>query len=287
MRGLLLLLFRFRNFVLFLVLEALCLWMIISYNKTQSENFHLYVSNVNARIFRVQSNIRAYFNLRKENQKLVLENLNLKNELRKFLSQKFVYRDSVNFLSSSVSDSAMLDSLLLKWKFISARVVNNGIIHPYNFLTLDAGRRQGIKRGMGVLCNEGVVGVIVSASENFSVAASILNLNTKISAKLSDDGSFGTLEWDGRSSRFTKLNYIPSQVPIRKGEKILTSDFSSMFPPDISIGKVENFNLPEGINFYDITVRLSAPMHRLSEVYVAGNVMMEEKNKLESETAKP
>lgn len=261
--------------------------MIISYNKTQSENFHRYVSDVNARIFKVQSNILAYFNLRKENQKLVLENVNLKNELQKFLSQNFFYHDSVNFLSSAVNNSSALDSLLLKWKFIPARVVNNSIIHPYNFLTLDAGRRHGIKRGMGVLCKEGVVGVIVSASENFSVAASILNLNTKISAKLSDDGSFGTLEWDGRSSRFTKLSYIPSQVPIRKGEKILTSYFSSVFPPNISIGEVENFNLPEGINFYDITVRLNAPMHRFTDVYVVGNVMMEEKNKLESETAEP
>ena len=65
---------------------------------------------------------------------------------------------------------------------------------------------------MAVTSYDGVAGVIVGCSENYSVAMSLLNLDFRLSARIKSNGYFGSLTWDGRDYRHAVLSEIPQHV---------------------------------------------------------------------------
>ena len=106
-----------------------------------------------------------------------------------------------NSLFFSVSDS------VYKQQYIhtSAEVIDNSVNRQKNFFTINKGKSQGIKVDMAVTSVNGVAGVIVGCSENYSVAMSLLNLDFKLSARIKSNGYFGSLSWDGRDYRYAVL----------------------------------------------------------------------------------
>ena len=84
---------------------------------------------------------------------------------------------------------------------------------------------------------------------------------------------------DNLSSFPKKL--IGTYVDIEKGDTLVTSGFSAVFPEGIMIGTISNFDLNEGNNFYNIEVQLSTDFLSLNHVYVISNLYKEEQSNLE------
>ena len=78
------------------------------------------------------------------------------------------------------------------------------------------------------------------------------------------------------------LNEIPYHVKIEKGDTLITSGYSAIFPEGILIGTVEDYHLKDG-NFFEIDVRLALDMRKLSNVIIIKNTMKEEQVQLEYE----
>jgi rod shape-determining protein MreC len=78
------------------------------------------------------------------------------------------------------------------------------------------------------------------------------------------------------------LTEIPFHVTLVKGDTILTSGFSSIFPEGIEVGIIESYSLDRG-NFYDISVRLFTDFQRLYHVNVIRNYRQEEQLNLENQ----
>jgi rod shape-determining protein MreC len=180
--------------------------------------------------------------------------------------------DSVNY-SFEKSDSL--------YRFISARVINNSVNKQYNYITLNKGKRDGIKVDQGIVNSDGVVGVITNVSESFSMGFSVLNKRWGVSAKLKKSGTFGPISWDGTDFRFANLTGIPFHVELAVGDTILTSSFSSVFPEGVFIGTIEEFAIPSGENYYNIKVKLGANFKALTFVEVIDNLKKEEIIELE------
>jgi rod shape-determining protein MreC len=73
-------------------------------------------------------------------------------------------------------------------------VVNNSVSHRQNYITINIGRNNGAYQGMGVISNDGVVGVIAATSPNYSTVISLLN--TTLGSRLNMQvWSFGSLLW--------------------------------------------------------------------------------------------
>ena len=86
---------------------------------------------------------------------------------------------------------------------------------------------------MAVISGNGVAGVIVGCSENYSVAMSLLNLDFKLSARIKSNGYFGSLSWDGRDYRYAVLSEIPQHVIVNVGDTIETTGYSAIFPEGV------------------------------------------------------
>lgn len=113
---------------------------------------------------------------------------------------------------------------------------------------------------------------------------SLLNTRFKLSAKLKDDGDFGSLAWDGETYDIAKFNEIPKHAKLKLGDQVVTSGFSVIFPEGVPVGTIETFELGEGSSFYDIDVHLAVDFKKLTYVEVVENVLKQEQLLLENRT---
>ncbi len=149
-------------------------------------------------------------------------------------------------------------------------------------MTLDKGENDGVFRDMGVISDEGVVGIVLETSDNYATVIPIINLDFRLSVKLKSSSYAGILQWNGKSPLFADLNEIPFHVELLEHDTIVTSGFSSIFPEGIEVGTIESFTLEQG-NFYEISVRLSTDFQSLFHVNVIRNYQQEEQLNLENQ----
>ncbi len=216
------------------------------------------------------SAVTQYINLRTTNDALSRQNASL----RSFVPDVF-YIDSV--LKQLNVDTVYKQ----QYTFMAANVVNNSINRRNNYLTLNKGSRQGVRPDMGVICADGVVGIVKDVSEHYCSVMSFLHKDCKISARFKKDGYIGSMEWGGIDPTHGTLMYIAKHVKINIGDTIITSSSSSILPQGIMIGKVDKVDPNSGDNFQDIDVKLSTNFGNLSYVYIVSNLYKEEQRKLE------
>ncbi|HUS86440.1 MAG TPA: rod shape-determining protein MreC [Bacteroidales bacterium] len=269
MRSLLNFLLKYNNILIFLLLEVLALCLLASGASYHNIKLSNVVKSAEGNLQERLYNASRYLSLKEVNNALMRENLELRNRLERTYSDVDIYFFPVN------------DSIHRQQYIISnASIVNNSFNKQKNFITLNKGTIHGIKEGMAVVSPDGIAGVIVGVSRNFSVAMSVLNLDFRLSARFRRNGYFGSLTWDGRDESFASLNEIPTHLEINVGDTIETSGYSAVFPAGLQIGTVSSFDRKEG-DFYNIIVKLSTDFHNMDWVYIIGNLMKEEQNDLE------
>jgi rod shape-determining protein MreC len=212
-------------------------------------------------------NLSSYLSLVQENKELDRENARLYNQLPSTY---------YNPISSEENDT----SKQKKYVYMPARVINNSTNKQYNFIILDKGWKHGLEPEMAVVGSDGIVGMVKETSEHYSSVVSVLNREFFPNAMIKRNGYFGPIEWSGKHYRKVILSEIPLHVDVQVGDTIVTSGYSSIFPPGILIGTVESFKPEKGI-FYEIKVDLSTDFKNLSNVMVIKNLMREEQAKLE------
>jgi rod shape-determining protein MreC len=271
MRSLLRFLAKYHAVFLFVFLEVLSIMMIVRYNNYQHVKFLNSSNRITGSIYNGYWGIAQYFSLKQLNDELAEENAKLRSELMR------------EELSKIGTDTPQQDSLYRQNFFFStAKVINNSVNRVHNYILLNKGSRHGIKPDMGVVSSNGVVGVVTNVSKNYSTVISLLNNRLKISAKIKRNNYFGSLTWNGDDYRKAELDEIPFHVDVAKGDTIVTSGYSAIFPEGLMLGTVSDYSLQGGSNFYKITVNLSVDFKNLVYVDVIQNKTRKEILKLES-----
>lgn len=265
--------FIFKNStrLLFLLLLITSLTLTI-----QSHSYHrsTVVNSANVAsgtVYEEMNKVRSYFNLRSQNNKLARENA----ALRKMLFNK---KDSTSTLEK--------DSLkgYDKIEVIQSRVINNSYNVPENYLTINSGALQGIKPDMGVINSQGIVGIVEKVSSNYATVFSVLNVKSKINAKVKKSNHFGSLIWDAKNAGYAQLIEIPRLASVRKGDTIVTGGSSRIFPENIPVGIIDKVYTDTETNYYTLNIRLFSDMTNLDHVYIILNKDNAEIKKLEKET---
>lgn len=267
-------LLKFNGLFAFLVLEIFSLYLYFSQNATPEKTAFLSSSNqVVGNMYDYSNRWSRYWNLAAVNDSLAKENARLKMQLP---SSQF----------SDLIDSNRVEDQFYRQQYLytEAVIVNNSIHRPSNFVTINRGKKHGIRANTGVVngTGEGIIGVVRAVSGNYALAMSLLHKDTRISSKVKDSGDFGVMMWkDNNDTRHMTLESIPKHAKLEKGDTIVTSGFSTIFPEGIMIGTVDSFYLASGSNFYTISVALSADLGKAQYVYVVDDLMRNERQKLE------
>jgi rod shape-determining protein MreC len=190
------------------------------------------------------------------------------------------------YKNNQVSLVKVLDSVYIQhYEFIPATVINNSVNKQNNYLTLNVGTKQGIDKGMAVISPMGIIGIVKESSENFSSVISLLNQNLRVSGMIQRNGYFGSINWDGLDYQHVILSDLPSHVEVLKGDTIVTSGYSAMFPKGELIGMVDGVEKSERGDFLKVKVKLSVNFKNLSHVMVVKNLLKEEQLMLEKEAS--
>ena len=274
---------RKKDVVVYLILLILSLALVFNSNYFHKSKIILFSNSIANYSTENFNYLNEYFELKKINSNLLEENLILKNQLEK------------------VNKPTSLDSLTnINFSYKNAKVISNNLSSFKNRLVINKGTIDGLKTEMGVINSDGIIGIVNNTSKNYSSIMSILNIETKINAKIKKTSHFGTLEWDGLSTKYLKLNDIPETANIKIGDSIVTGGMSLIFPEGIKIGviseilkhenQVTSFSVKSGNddafkyesreNYLNIKVKLNTDMSNLNNVYIIESLNKEEFQKI-------
>jgi len=271
MQRLLELFVRYNNFLYFILLQWISLYLVFKYNDFHKEVYGSQLLSISGFFQEQNQRIRSFFMLYEENEKLMNENIQLKQKL-------VATQDALNAARFRIPYSRKFnllpDSLfpVSVFSFIPARIVQNSIHDPYNYFVVNKGTKHGIVKEMGVISSDGVVGLIIETSENYSVGISLLNKHFRLSTKIKSSNIHGTIHWRGNNPRFAYLEYLPLHLPVQVGDTVITSSYSNYFPEGYNIGKIIDVKDPkDGQGFHEILVLLSTDFYKLENVYIVKN----------------
>ncbi|MDR1556185.1 MAG: rod shape-determining protein MreC [Tannerellaceae bacterium] len=268
-----------RHWFLFLLLETVSFVLIYRNNSYQQSVMLSTANTVTANIVSLTGSVTSYINLREENRRLIERNGQLEIERLRLQRQiETMIADTASF-HNYVADPVRL----FPYDVIVAKVVNNSVTYLSNYITINKGSDDGLSPDMGVISEGGVVGIVSTVSDHYAVVIPLLNPKFRLSCKVLGSSYFGSMSWDGRSTRYAKLDELPRHVEFNVGDTIVTSGFSAIFPEGIMVGNVSSFEKQRDDNFYSLTVRLTTDFHRLGTVMVIRNFQQNEQIQIEQE----
>lgn len=255
--------------------------MLSNTSKTHQSFFASAANEVTGTINKRYSGFREYFGLRETNRILAEENVRLRN----MLASNFISPDNskIRFVDSLTKDST---GRFRKFVWLPARVVNNSYTLQANFIMVERGTNQGVKKNMAVMGPQGIVGVVVETGANYSRIMSLLHRNSKVSAMLKKDLSTGSIEWDGTDPGYLTLRNVTKGAKVAKGDTVLTSNYSANFPSQLMIGTVAGISSESASNFYTLKIKTATNFFSIQYVYLIENARYVEQVQLESNTPK-
>lgn len=271
MKNLLDFLARYNHWLLFIILEVASFVLLFQFNNYQGSVWFSSANAVSGKVFEWSASVEQFFALTKVNEDLTQRNLLLEQQVR-LLADSLQQRDG---------DATLLQKqqlqLLADYRLIPAKVVSNTVNRRDNFITIDKGAKDGVKKDMGVVCGNGVVGIVYLVSDHYSILLPVLNSQSNISCTIKGRGYFGYLHWTGGATNLAYVDDIPRHAHFKLYDLVVTSGYSSVFPPGILVGKILHvYNSSDGLS-YRLNVKLSTDFANLRDVCVIDNTAMAER----------
>ena len=262
---------RFRNPVLYSALLIVSLLFLNGrsvFHQSQLEKYSLYLMQG---LYNISYNIDNYFYLRKINDKLLKENEALKD---------------IQLKSNGVSlyPNALKVEKRFPFKVKAANVIKNSFLSQRNFLIIDKGYEDGIVSEMGVISDNGIIGIVKSVSKHYSSVISILNQNLKINVRLKNSLAFGALSWKGTNPKDFQIDDVVMNSSLQDGDTIITGGMSSYFPLGIPLGIISSYESDTKSGYYKINASFFEDTSQVYYVYVIENKDIEDIKKLKQDT---
>lgn len=274
MRNLLEFLAKYNHWFVFVILEVIGLVLLFQYNNYQSSVWFSSANAVSGQCYKWSSEMASFFSLSKMNETLTQRNLYLEQQVR-ILSNTLAKtgRDSATISSNQLSE-------LKQYRLIPAKVVSNTVNKIDNLMTIDKGSADGVHKDMGVACGNGIVGIVYIVSSHYSIVIPVLNSRSNIGCSIQGRGYFGVLHWTGGATDMAYVDDIPRHAHFKLYEKVVTSGYSSIFPPGVLVGTIKHvYNSTDGLS-YRLKVQLATDFGNLRDVCVIDNTPMEERMQL-------
>lgn len=254
-------LIRHSSAFVFLFYIAISCWLLFKNNPYQQFVYLTSANQVTSSVYKGVGKVTSYFNLQsintdlhERNALLEMEVINLKRQIRDY--RTLLQTDTIS----------LPDSTAQNYEFHFANVINNSVSRPKNYITIDKGRKDGVTPEMGVIDQNGVVGVVSVVSDHAARVISLLNPEMRLSCKVKDTDYFGSLVWNGENPHYATLEEMPKHVRFEKGDTIVTSGYSAIFPPGLIVGTIVGNQKAADSNFFSLEIKLSTDFTRLSTV---------------------
>ncbi|MEL6821659.1 MAG: rod shape-determining protein MreC [Calditrichota bacterium] len=244
---------------IFLLLAYILLsFFLMSVSETNPERFP---RSLLLSVVETTDNMREEFsyrtNLFEENETLRNKNFKLETEIQN--------------LREILAENARLRKMLelkeeKKATYIAGRIVGESVERRIRSLIIDVGREDGIKRNMAVVNPDGLIGKVLATSDGQAIIQQLVDHNALVSVTLQNSREKGVVSWSGNS--WLELLYIPKNIPVSRGETVVTSGISQIYPPGIKVGVVTSVEEDEFNLFKSIRIKPAVNFNALEEVFL-------------------
>lgn len=224
------------------------------------QNGYVYIKNKIAGNEQELSNIDT---LKTENSKLREENAKLKEQVRELE----VLKSENNTLKEYVN----LKNKYTNYTTVPANVIERSYSNYDKIIIINAGKKDGIEVNMPVISESGLVGHILSVTDNTSKVQTITDTASTVSATISTSSSSILLKGTLKDSRKVKATSIPVETGILQGDEVVTSGLGGIYPKGILIGTIsEVINTKNELDRY-ANVNTATDFTKLETVLVITN----------------
>nr|MBP7471833.1 rod shape-determining protein MreC [Prevotella sp.] len=271
MNNLLEFLAKFNYWFVFLLLEIISFVLLFQFNSYQGSVWFTSANSITGKVYEWDSALESFFSLTQVNKELTQRNILLEHQVSALSQQVDTLANDSNLAKKN------LLAALSNYHLISAKVVSNSINKADNLITIDKGENDGIRKDMGVVCGNGVVGIVYLVSPNYSIVMPVLNSQSNISCTILGRGYFGYLHWRGGSSKIAYVDDVPRHAHFALYDKVITSGYSSVFPPGVHVGKILHvYNSRDGLS-YRLQIELSTDFGNIRDVCVIDDATLKER----------
>jgi rod shape-determining protein MreC len=251
---------KYRYFIIFILLQFFAFTLIFSWkNSFQHYTFVSSSNKIFGIVYDINSSITDYFSLSYDNQKLQEENSELKIKL--YNKRKYVGRENIN--TQNV--------------FIPVDIISSNYKFSNNYLSINKGHLDGIRINQGLIGTLGVLGIVMSCSDNYSSVLPIINPKFELPVVHEETGSFGLLKWrEDNSWLFAIIDDIPVYEKIKKDDIFISSGAAGIFPRGIEVGRVMSLKEIPNSQFQEITIKLAEDYTKISSGYIVINSKQDE-----------
>ena len=201
--------------------------------------------------------------LQNENEELKNKNSELEEKLREF--------ESVKAENRTLKEYMKLTEKYADYKTVGADVISRDISNYSKTIVINAGKKSGIKENMTVIASEGLVGFVISATDNTAKVQTIVDSSSNTSSIISSSRESVVCKGMLEGKNELKAVYIPTEAQIANGDTIETSGLGGIYPKGIFIGKVNKVINGSNINDRYAIVDTGVNFNKLETVLVIIN----------------
>lgn len=260
---------NFKEYIVLIILLIISLVLLSQNNTAGIQRVRSIAFGTFASVTSLFSDVFNVSNLKKENTELRRSNAELMLQISKLREYGIINSELKNLLS--LKDST-------DYPIISATVVSKSLSKSQGTITLNVGKNQNVKAGMPVITDKGLVGIVFSTSDNYSIARTLTNVDLKITVKCERTRENAVMKWNGD---WLVMIDVPKTYNMKKGDRIVTSEISSIVPFPLPVGVVAEIgNVEQGI-FNEVKVQPFVDFNKVENVFVLQIVKSKEMGNLE------
>jgi len=201
-------------------------------------------------------------NLKEENEALKQKNTQLEEELRQL--------EVIQAENSTLKEYLSLTQQYKSYKTVPAYVISKDISNYSSIFVINVGSDNGVKENMTVIAAEGLVGHVISVTNDTAKIQTIIDTSNVVSSTLenSKDNVIcrGTL-----NENDLKATYISTDTVLTEGEKLHTSGMGGIYPKGIYVGEIKKINETKNITDRSVIVQAAVDFKNLETVLVIVN----------------
>jgi len=255
---------NFKEYIVLVVLLIVSLILLSQNNSQGIQQVRSIAFGTFASVTSVFTDVFNISNLKQENETLRRTNAEMMLHLSRLREYAIVNEDLKGLLA--LKDSS-------KFPLIPATIVSKSLTKSQGTITLNAGKNQSVKVGMPVITDRGLVGIVYSIADNYCISRTLTNVDLKVTVKSERTRENAVMKWNGE--QLVMIN-VPKTFDLKKGDRIVTSEISSIIPFPLPVGLVyEIGNVEKGI-FNEVRVHPFVDFQKIENVFILGIVKNKE-----------
>ena len=187
--------------------------------------------------------------------------------------QNVLLQDELSRLRSADQENQILRNLLnfereTEFELTPARIIAKELNSLNNYLTIQAGKIDGVQKGMPVVHPDGLIGQVILVSDHYAQIMPFKNALYRVSGRIEESRAFGILKWASQDNDLLLMEFVPKTIPVTVGQNVVTSGSSIQYPTGIPIGTIVEIMETEGRDTWELWIQPHVQLNTVAESFV-------------------